>query len=533
MLRISPWKIWISGFVCVWGILTSLPNIMSDQVLSWVPSWLPHGRIHLGLDLQGGAHLVLQADTKIALEEKMHGILDAVRSELRQQHIGYTELKILPPTEKHTSPSICFNLREGHKADKLNSLIPSIDKDLKVQISSENQVLLTYPSDVLMKQKNSILEQSKEIIRRRVDETGTREPLIQRQGEDRILLQLPGIEDPEHVKNLLGQTAKLSFRLVDSSFGIQELDERTPVSPGLEVLPLEDRQGSGRPSYLAVKKQSILTGEMLVDAQPSFDENGRATVHFKFDSIGARKFAQVTHENVGKVFAIVLDNKIICAPVIREPITQGSGLISGNFTVQQAQDLSLLLRAGALPCPLIVMEERTVGPGLGSDSIKMGQQSTLISILLVVLFMIVSYALFGIFATLGVTFNLILLFAAMTFLQITLTLPGIAGIALTIGMAVDANVLIFERIREELRQGQKPVLAIDSGFKRALSTIIDSNLTTLIANLLLYQFGTGPVRGFAVTLSLGILISMFTAVTLTRIMVSWWLKIRKPKALVF
>jgi preprotein translocase subunit SecD len=531
MSRISPWKAWTSIFICVLGILFSLPNLLSDKSLSHLPDWFPKNRVNLGLDLQGGAHLVLRAEIETAFDERMRNLVDLLRTQLRQARIGYTDLGVTSLEDK--KQAITLKLRDLDKGNTLKSVVSEVDKDLRIQISSEGGVILTYPEEVLIAHARAILEQSKEIIRRRVDETGTREPIIQRQGEDRILLQLPGIEDPEYVKTLLGQTAKLTFRMVDMSLDPDSLTSDTPVAPSLEILPGEDRQDRGTPIYYAVKRQILVSGEMLVDAQPAFDENGRATVNFKFDSAGARKFANATQENVGKVFAIILDKKVICAPVIREAITQGSGMISGNFTVQQAHELSLLLRAGALPCPLTVIEERTVGPGLGSDSIKMGKEGTLISIALVVLFMMVAYALFGFFAAFGVLFNLILLFAAMTFLQITLTLPGIAGIALTIGMAVDANVLIFERIREELRLGQRPVVAIDLGYKRAIATIVDSNLTTLIANLLLYQFGTGPVRGFAVTLSLGILISMFTAVTLTRMVVAWWLKWKKPKELAF
>jgi preprotein translocase subunit SecD len=372
--------------------------------------------------------------------------------------------------------------------------------------------------------------QSIEIVRRRVDEFGTTEPTIQRQGEDRILVQLPGVNEPERVKRLIGQTAKMTFHLVDDRFQPGGPMPATPP-PGTFFAKEESARTPGAPPVTYVLKRRVaVSGDSLVDSQPTF-EQGRPVVSFRFDSLGARKFAQVTQQNVGKPFAIVLDGKIISAPVIREPILGGSGIISGSFTAEEANDLAVLLRAGALPAPMTILEERTVGPDLGADSVADGEIACLIGFIAVVVFMFLIYATFGLFANVALLLNLVILVGAMSVLQSTLTLPGIAGIVLTLGMAVDANVLIFERIREELRAGRTTLSAIDAGYQRAFSAILDSNLTTLIAAILLFEFGSGPVRGFAVTLAIGLLTSMFTAIMVTRLMVSIYVAWRRPKLL--
>ena len=375
--------------------------------------------------------------------------------------------------------------------------------------------------------KTAAVQQSIEIVRRRVDETGTREPTIQQQGDDRILVQLPGIDDPERIKRLLGKTAKMSFHLVDQRNSVESaMAGRIP--PGSWLLPSE---GEDRRMYL-IRKRVMVSGDTLIDAQPSTDSRtNEPVVTFRFDTAGAKRFGSATSKNVGKLFAIVLDRKVISAPVIREPILGGSGQISGSFSFQSAQDLALLLRAGALPAPLTILEERSVGPGLGADSIAAGKIASIIGIILVVVFMVAAYGLFGFMADIALIVNMVLILGALSFLQATLTLPGIAGIVLTIGMAVDANVLVFERIREEVRSGRTPISSIDAGYTRAFTTIIDANLTTLIAALLLYAFGSGPVRGFAVTLSIGIITSMFTAIMLTRLMIVIWLRRTKPDVL--
>ncbi len=519
MIHIPLWKTIVTVAVCLLGIVFVSPNFFTPKQLESFPSWFPKNQLVLGLDLQGGAHLLLEVDFDAVVQEQMNSLADSVRGTLRKDRIGYIGLG----AKKNY---VTFKLRDPNEASKAKSLITKTDNDIDFSSTSDGQVTLKFSDSALRERKKSALTQSIEIVRRRVDEMGTAEPFIQRQGDDRILIQLPGLKDPTRIKNLLGKTAKLQFRFVDSSVSA----EPGKSVPGVDILPLQE-DGKGRPEHLAVKKQVIVSGENLVNAQPGFDQYNRPNVHFKFDSIGARKFGNATRNNVGKLFAIVLDDKIISAPRINEPIPGGEGTISGSFTVQEAQDLALLMRAGALPAPLTILEERTVGPGLGADSIASGETATIIAIVLVALFMFIAYALFGAIANIAVIFNLIILFAALTLFQATLTLPGIAGVALTIGMAVDANVLINERIKEEIRHGKKLLSAIDAGYKRALETILDSNLTTLIGVALLYIFGSGPTRGFAVTTSMGIVISIFTATTLTKQIVAWWVRWKRPTRL--
>src|SRR5207237_5745145 len=364
-----------------------------------------------------------------------------------------------------------------------------------------------------------------QIVERRVNELGTVEPLIQRQGLDRILVQVPGLQDPSRLKELLGKTAKLDFRMVDVAVPADQATQGR-VPPEDEVLYTAQQPKTP----VVVKKQILVSGGDLTDAQPQFDpRTGEPIVSFKFNSSGARKFAQATTENVGQPFAIILDNEVISAPVIREPITGGSGQISGSFTVQAANDLAILLRAGALPAPLTVIEERTVGPGLGQDSIEKGELAAYVGSIMVIVFMLVTYRLFGVFANIAVAVNVAMIFGVLSLLNATLTLPGIAGIVLTVGIAVDSNVLIYERIREEVRGGRSPIMAIDAGFARALATILDSNITTFIAAAVLFFIGTGPVRGFAVTLGIGIVTTVFTAYTLTRLIAATWVRWWRPK----
>ncbi len=527
MIYLPRWKIAITVVVCLLGILFSIPNILSKNTASQLPSWFPKDTLSLGLDLQGGSHILLEVDIESAIKDRLASLADALRSSFRKEKIGYQGLK-------PSNTNITFRLRDVSPdvLDRAQKTVSQLNHgSLVSQFTEDGHAEITFSTKALDQLKISTMEQSIQIVRRRVDETGTKEPSIQQQGSNRIVLQLPGIDDPAQVKKLLGKTAKLSFKMVDHSVSYDDiLMGRVPA--GSEVLESVENGRRNSSSYkLAVRKISTITGDMLVDAQPGLDENQRPVVTFKFNPLGAKKFAEATRENVGKQFAIILDGKIISAPSINSPIPGGSGQIFGNFTVQETQDLSLLLRAGALPAPLKVLEERTVGPDLGADSIMAGEQATIYAIVLVGIFMIAAYAFFGFVANIALIFNIIFLIAGLSVLQATLTLPGIAGIALTIGMAVDANVLIYERIKEELRSGKHYLSALQAGYKRAMATIFDSNLTTLIGALFLYQFGTGPVRGFAVTLALGIIISMFTAITLTRVVVSLWLKWRHPKQL--
>ncbi|MGH7225615.1 MAG: protein translocase subunit SecD, partial [Gemmataceae bacterium] len=388
-------------------------------------------------------------------------------------------------------------------------------------------VTVTFNPTALDQRQASAVSQSIEIVRRRIDETGIKEPTIQREGSDRILVELPGVGNPEHVKELLGRTAKMTFQLVDENVTPEDVSQGR-IPPGDVVLPMEE--GKGQPNgQIVVRRRIMVSGDTLTDAQPTFENGNEAVVSFKFDSTGARRFAQATRDNVGKRFAIVLDNKVISAPVIREPILGGQGVIEGSFTVQSASDLSLLLRAGALPAPLTILEQRTVGPNLGADSIREGATASIVAVVLVVVFMFLFYGLFGIFADIALFFNLCLMFGVLNVLGATLTLPGIAGIALTLGMAVDANVLIYERIREEVRSGRSIISSLQAGFERAFGTILDSHVTTLVAGGLMFWLGSGPVKGFAVTLSVGVLTSLFSAILVTRLQVVTWLRRARPK----
>jgi preprotein translocase subunit SecD len=442
---------------------------------------------------------------------------------LRDAHIGYTGLNV-------EGDAITFTIRDTDRIEEAKRALVKDDPDLVVDIAPDGTGTMKFSTVATETRRRQAVEQSIEIIRRRIDETGTKEPTIQREGQDRILVQLPGVDNPERVKQLLGRTAKLTFQLVDQSVTVEDA-RRGRLPPGDEILPgVEEgrtRGSSGAGSYV-VRKRIMVGGDTLTDAQATF-QNNEPVVSFKFDSVGAKKFGDATRENVGKPFAIVLDNKVISAPVIREPILGGSGIISGSFTVQSASDLALLLRAGALPAPIQILEERTVGAELGADSIHAGTVASIVGVALVIIFMVLFYGLFGVFADIALFFNLCLMLAALSLLGATLTLPGIAGIALTMGMAVDANVLIYERIKEELRGGRSILSSLEAGFSRAFGTILDSHVTTLVAGILLYWLGSGPIKGFAVTLSIGVLTSLFSAILVTRLQIVTWVRRSKPK----
>lgn len=528
MLHFPGWKIAIVLLVCLGGLLLAMPNFLKPETASY-PDWLPSRTVNLGLDLQGGSHLLLEVDREAYFREQMENLVDEVRIHLRKERTGYQSLGVRSFGDGEVG--VGFSLRNPSEAETIQVLLSEeLGRQMQVEHQGSGQFAVTYTPQYKRERTTQLLEQSIEIVRRRVDETGTREPTIARQGDDRILLQVPGLDDPERLKRLLGKTAKMTFHLVDTRVDAMAM-RRSKAPAGTMILPSQKKDPEGNPmQYHAVKRKVMLSGDLLVDAAATF-ERGQPVVSFRFNTQGARKFGTVTEQNVGTPFAIVLDGEVITAPVIREPILGGSGIISGNFTTQSANDLALLLRAGALPAPLKVLEERTVGPSLGQDSIDAGKTAALLGIILVVVFMLLAYGLFGLLADAALLLNMVLILAALSLFQATLTLPGIAGIVLTIGMAVDANVLIFERIREELRVGKTALAALDNGFRRAYQTIIDSNLTTLIVALLLYYFGSGTVKGFAVTLSIGILTSMFTAIMLTRMFVSLWVRRARPKAL--
>jgi len=529
MLHFETWKIVLIAAICAFGVIFSAPNLFSPTTLDKLPGFIPKQHVNLGLDLRGGSHLLLEVDFGAALKERLNSVIDSARTALRNARVGYTGLNV--EGDKVVLALRDFDqLKNQGRLAEVEKLFRALDPDLVPTIGNDGQVTLRYSDVALTARRKSAVDQSIEIIRRRIDETGTKEPTIQRQGQDRILVQLPGIDNPEHVKQLLGRTAKIIFQLVDTSL-LPEEAQRGRLPPGDVLLPAEaDSRRPGLPQNYVVHKRVMVSGDTLVDAQPTFSNN-EPVVSFKFDSVGARRFGEATKENVGKPFAIVLDNKVISAPVIREPILGGSGIISGSFTVQTATDLALLLRAGALPAPLVILEERTVGPDLGADSIKAGTTACIVGVVLVVVFMVLFYGLFGIFADIALFFNLAIMMACLTMLGATLTLPGIAGIALTMGMAVDANVLIYERIREEMRSGRSMLSSLDAGFKRAFGTILDSHVTTLVAGILLYELGSGPVKGFAVTLSIGVLTSLFSAILVTRLQIVSWLHRFRPKAI--
>jgi preprotein translocase subunit SecD len=529
MLYFTRWKALAIILTALVVCLCAVPNFFPEAKVKTWPVWAQRHLV-LGLDLQGGSYLLLEVDSNYVKKEKLDQIRDDVRRTLRDAKIGYTGLAVRNDTvEVRVSKdadvqNALAKLRE--LSQPLGGLLGSSgQRSLEVSDAGGGAIRLTVPQAAIIERVRQTIEQSIQIVERRVNELGTVEPLIQRQGTDRILVQVPGLQDPTQLKSILGKTAKMEFRMVDTTVPADQASQgRAPLDSDVLM-----SSTSPKTPYV-IKKQVLVSGGDLTDAQPGFDQrSGEPIVSFRFNTTGARKFAQATSENVGQPFAIVLDNEVISAPVIREPITGGAGQISGSFTVQAANDLAILLRAGALPAPLTIIEERTVGPGLGQDSIEKGELAAYVGSIMVIVFMLLTYRLFGVFANIAVTINVAMIFGVLSLLNATLTLPGIAGIVLTVGIAVDSNVLIYERIREELRGGRTAISAIDAGFKRALSTILDSNITTFIAAAVLFYIGTGPVRGFAVTLGIGIITTVFTAFTLTRLIVAGWVRWKRPQ----
>ena len=519
MLQIPLWQKVLIALVLLAGVAFAAPNLVSQERARSLPDWVPNQQINLGLDLQGGSYLLLEVETGAVIEDQLNNLVDSLREEMRSQRIGYRSLGL-------EDDAIRFTLTDPAQADQVEQIVQDLGQDVTIDIAEQGRATVDLSDQARRERIANAVTQSIEIVRRRIDETGVREPTIQRQGDNRIVVQLPGINNPERMKEILGKTARLTFRLVD-----QDARPGGDIPPGSEVLPADETGPNGEPvrDYV-IRKRIMVSGENLTDAQPTFQE-GQPVVSFTFDTVGAKRFGEATQENVGRPFAIVLDGEVISAPVIREPILGGQGVISGDFTVQEANDLALLLRAGALPAPLTIVEERTVGPGLGADSVRAGEFAAILALVAVVFFMVVFYGKFGALADVALIANLILIMGALSGLQATLTLPGIAGIVLTLGMAVDANVLVFERIREEARNFKNVLSAVDAGYRRALTTIFDANITTLIAALLLYYFGSGPVRGFAVTLAIGLVTSMFTAIMVTRLMVAGWLRRTRAQTL--
>lgn len=512
MKSISLWRVFLSLLLTILSVIYLMPNFERGKNISW----LPNSKINLGLDLQGGCHLLLDIDFNSYIKDQLEILATTFRKELISTKIGYKNLH-------SDATNLSFSLRDESDFGRAKDILHKIDRRL---IISNNACVVTavFNEDRILDFKEKVANQSIEIVRLRVDPNGTTEPIIQRQGDNNILLQVPGEDDPAHLKNVLGKTAKLTFHMVDEVISPEQV--KSGNIPPSSIL-VRDSEGRA----VVIKKKAALTGDTLIDAQTTFNQNSQPAVSFAFNSVGSKIFADITRQNSGKRFAIVLDNKLLSAPVINEPITGGSGIISGSFTVESANELALLLRAGALPAPLTIIEERSIGPNLGVDSIEAGKKAGLIGFIGVVIFMTWSYGVMGIFANIALSIALLYIFAMLSMFHATLTLPGIAGIILTIGMAVDANVLIYERIREEASKGSSNLYAVRQGFESAFATITDSNITTLIAAFLLYFFGVGAIKGFAVTLSIGIIASMFAATVITKLFVDSWMKYCKPRTL--
>ena len=508
------WKSLLVILVIFTSIIFTIPSIIYSEEPS---NWFLEKKINLGLDLQGGSYLLLQVESDVLFKEELENISGNVRQISRKEKINIIDII-------SAEDEIQFRFKNSTLIEKIRKQLLLNYSDVNIVIN--NNTMKVIINDNFKKRiQESAIKQSLEIVRKRIDESGTKEPLIQRSGKNRILLQLPGVKNPERIKELLGTTAKLTFHMVDDEDTVSLKANRAPFGKIIvsDYLNPEIK-------YL-VDKNSRVGGENLVDANASFDPNEGHAVSFRFDTSGAQKFGKATSENIGKRFAVLLDGYVITAPVIRSAITGGSGIITGNFTTQEVSDLAVLLRAGALPAPLNIIEERSVGPGLGADSISAGKIASVVGMMLVCLFMILIYGMFGLIANIALFANLFIIVSLLGLIGATLTLPGIAGIVLTIGMAVDANVLVFERIKEELRKDSKIYLAIKNGFSRAIATILDANITTLIAALLLFVFGSGPIKGFSITLSLGVIASMFTTIMLTNFLVHFWISISNTKNL--
>lgn len=549
MLQIDLWKRVLIWLVCVTGLLLALPNGFYTRVeqsndaaaeiiakgdtperqalvAQW-PSYLPSSLVNLGLDLRGGAHLLAEVKVTDVYAARMDALWPEVRDALRPERAtvgsfrrqqapeGQIRLKISKPEGMARALEVVRGL-----ANPITSLTGAGASD--IDVSGQGEVITIELSEAeKLASDDRTVRQSLEIVRRRIDEVGTREPTIQRQGADRILIQVPGIGSASELKAIIGTTAQLTFNPVVG----RGSDPDAPAGVGNKVIPSLDEPGA----FYTVEAAPVVTGEQLVDAQPAFDQNGRPAVNFRFNTSGARKFGDYTAENIGSPFAIVLDDEVVSAPTIQSHIPGGSGIITGNFTIEESTHLAILLRAGALPAELEFLEERTIGPELGQDSIDAGKIATIVAFVGVLVFMALSYGLFGVFANVALILNVALIFGFLSLIGATLTLPGIAGIVLTVGMAVDANVLIFERIREELKAGRGPARAIDEGYSKALSAILDANITTFITAVILFAMGSGPVRGFAITLGLGIMTSVFTAIFVTRLIIVMWFERRRPK----
>ena len=544
MLKFPLWKILLILMPCLWGIYSFSPHFFYSQVEKYNDlkksgivetqqpllepqlwyDWAPSDLVNLGLDLRGGAHVLVEVNLEDVYSERIQNFWPEIRKNLRaiRNEVGSFSQEV---SALNDSLIITISKKEGiEKAISfLNKELSSKNNILEILRFEDNKIKVSFDEQEKRKIDNQTMDQSLEIIRRRVDEAGTREPTIQKQGSRRILIQVPGLGSAEELLQLIGKTAKLTFHpVIKNSVSC----EKKPVITSIIVENFDNID-----NCLELEKKFVVSGSQLTNAQPSFDQNNRPAVSFQFNPVGGRKFGEYTKNNIGNPFAIVLDKQVISAPIIQSYIPGGAGIITGNFSVDESNRLAILLRAGALPAAIQVLEQRTVGPELGADSIKSGKIAAIIAGILVLLFMIASYGLFGLFANVGLIFNIALIFSIMAYFAATLTLPGIAGIVLTIGMAVDANVLIFERIKEEIKTNKSLYRAIELGYEKALTSIIDANVTTFIAAVILFSLGSGPIKGFSVTLGIGIMTSVFTAVYLTRLLISIYFGFKKPKIL--
>ncbi len=507
MLNFSKIKILSICFICFLSLFYAAPSLLPQNK---EVKFLPKQKVNLGLDLRGGSQLMLEIDFNYYLKEQLNNLREEIKLAFRDASV-----RTIPVLN---GEKIFFSLDDEDQIKSAKKIIRKLTQKADID-ESGGQFAIYFTTESLNEMRHNLIKQSIEIVRRRIDENGTKEPIIQSQGDDRILLQVPGVQNSSELKTILGKTAKMTFHFVaDETF--------TGTAMPLDSERLLDSEG--RPYF--IKKEVVLSGDLLVDANPTYHE-GQPAVAFRFNDIGAKKFALITKNNIGKFFAVVLDGRVITAPRINSIINQGSGVISGNFTSVEANQVALLLRAGALPAPLKIVEERTVGPSLGQDSIKSGAIAALAGLIFISVFAIIYYGFFGFVANVAMIINIAIILSILSMIGATLTLPGIAGIVLTMGMSIDANVLIFERIKEELRDKKTVLASVEQGFAQAFRTITDSNITTLIVAFFLYLFGNGPVKGFAVTLSIGIVSSMFSAIILTRMIIAVWIKKKRPTKL--
>ena len=536
MLQFPNWYKVVTALIIATGILFALPNALPGWVVAKMPSWLPTNSVTLGLDLQGGSYVLLEVGIDQVYKDKLETLTADIRVRLRKARIGYTNLqtnpdsvslRILDPARYEEAKSILDELNPAAGGSLLSVGARSYD----VVEPGHQTIVLKMTDAFKATTQDATMAESLEVVRNRIDKLGTREPTITREGDNRIVVQIPGLSDPSHVIDILGQTGKMTFQLVDE--GADPAQAARGIVPiGDELLPQQKEKNGLQPPPLVVERRIMVNGDRLKTARQDFDsQSGSPDIDFSFDTVGAKEFADATRTNVGRRFAIILDKEIITAPTIITAILGGNGDITGNFTVQSASDLAGIIEAGALPAPLHALEQRTVGAELGADQVKAGKYSALGGLVMVCLFMVLRYGLFGLFADVALMLNIVFLMAILTMFGATLTLPGIAGIVLTMGMAVDANVLIYERIREEQRNGRTIIASIDQGFRRAFTTIFDANFTHMIASLILFTLGSGPVRGFAVALGVGILTSFYTSFNITRLIVITWLKNARPKQL--